>query len=277
MNHKFIKAAVIGHPVGHSLSPAIHNHWIAQYGLQGQYDAHEIPPEHLKEALLRLIEDGYTGFNVTLPHKQAIMALCDEIDDTARAIGAVNTLHVDTDGKLYGFNTDAFGFIENLRQQIQNFDFTNTGALILGAGGAARAIIYGLQQAGTKNIRIANRTREHAVTLAQDFDLKVIDWENRESAAQNIDLLINATSLGMKGQPPLSFAISDLPPAVVTYDIVYNPLETPLLEAAQKHGLKTVDGLGMLLHQAAGGFEKWFGTRPEITMDLRQKIVKLLA
>ena len=273
MAGKFIKCALIGHPVGHSRSPAIHNHWIAQYGLRGQYDAHEVPPERLKESLLRLINEGYTGFNVTIPHKQAVMALCDEIDMTVRAIGAVNTIKVGDDGRLYGYNTDAFGFIENIRQSAPGFDFSSGAALVLGAGGAARAVAYGLQQAGTRDVRIANRTRERTEELARDFGARIIDWEGREDAAKDIALLVNTTSLGMKGQPPLEFDVSVLPERTLVNDIVYNPLETKLLRNAAAHGLKTVGGLGMLLYQAAAAFEIWFGRRPEITADLYDKII----
>ena len=275
MAEKFTKAAVIGFPIGHSLSPVIHNHWIAQYGLRGQYDAHAVPPEHLKESLLRLIEDGYSGFNITIPHKQTIMALCDEIDATARAIGAVNTLSAGEDGKLRGYNTDAFGFIENIRQFAPDFDFAYGAALVIGAGGAARAVVYGLQQAGAKKIRIANRTREHAEKLAHDFGVEVASCGTGVEGLKDVALLINTTPLGMKGQPPLGFDVSLLPPGIVVNDIVYNPLETVLLRDAAARGLKTVDGLGMLLHQARPAFEKWFGVRPEITVELREKLAKI--
>ena len=272
MVDKFIKCALIGHPVGHSRSPAIHNHWIAQYGLRGQYEAHEVPPERLKESLLRLIDEGYTGFNVTIPHKQAVMALCDEVDATVRAIGAVNTIKVGDDRRLYGYNTDAFGFIENVRQCAPGFDFGIGAALVLGAGGAARAVAYGLQQAGTPDIRIANRTRERTEELARDFGAHVIDWAKREDAAKDATLLVNTTSLGMKGQPPLEFNVAVLPERTLVTDIVYNPLETKLLRDAAARGLKTVGGLGMLLYQAAAAFEIWFGLRPEITADLYNKM-----
>ena len=275
MADKFIKAAVIGFPVGHSLSPVIHNHWIGQYGLRGQYDAHAIPPEHLKESLLRLIADGYTGFNVTIPHKQTIMALCDEIDATARAVGAVNTLCVGADGKLRGSNTDAFGFIESIRQAAPDFDFTRGAALVIGAGGAARAVVYGLQQAGVKKIRIANRTHEHAEKLARDFGIEVAACGTGAEGLKDVALLVNATPLGMKGQPPLGFDVSLLPPGTMVNDIVYNPLQTVLLRDAAARGLKTVDGLGMLLQQACPAFKKWFGIMPEITVELREKLARI--
>lgn len=272
MTSGVLKAAVIGFPVSHSRSPTIHNHWIEQYGLRGRYDAHEILPERLAESLRHLIEEGYTAFNVTIPHKQAIMELCDAIDDTARAIGAVNTLAVGGNGTLRGYNTDAFGFIENIRQSAPGFDFSRGAALVLGAGGAARAVVYGLQQAGAKDIRIANRTQEHAEKLAHDFDADVVACGIGMEGLKDIALLVNTTPLGMKGQPPLEFDISLLPPEAVVSDIVYNPLETSLLKDAAARGLKTVDGLGMLLHQAAAAFEIWTGIRPEITVELRERL-----
>lgn len=272
MTSGVLKAAVIGFPVGHSRSPTIHNHWIEQYGLRGRYDAHEILPECLAESLRHLIEEGYTAFNVTIPHKQAIMELCDTIDDTARAIGAMNTLTVGGNGTLRGYNTDAFGFIENIRQSAPGFDFSCGAALVLGAGGAARAVVYGLQQAGAKDIRIANRTHEHAEKLAHDFGVGVAASGTGMEGLKDIALLVNTTPLGMKGQPLLEFDISLLPPEAVVNDIVYNPLETSLLKAAAARGLKTVDGLGMLLHQAAAAFQIWTGIRPEITVELREKL-----
>jgi len=269
MADKNIRAAVIGFPAGHSLSPAIHNYWIKKYGLRGSYDAREIPPEHLKESLLRLIEDGYTGFNITIPHKQAVMALCDDIDDTARAIGAVNTLSVSAEGALRGYNTDAHGFVENIREAAPDFDFARGAVLVLGAGGAARAALYGLRQAGAKNIRIANRTHEHAEKLARDFGVDVAACGTGAEGLKDVALLVNTTPLGMKGQPPLNFDTSLLPPGAVVHDIVYNPAETPLLRDARKRGLKTIGGLGMLLHQAAAAFDIWTGIRPNITQDVR--------
>ncbi|MBI4031140.1 MAG: shikimate dehydrogenase [Proteobacteria bacterium] len=277
MAGKTLKAAVIGFPVSHSLSPAIHNHWIKQYELQGFYDARKVPPEHLKESLLRLMEEGYTGFNVTIPHKQSVMALCDELDDTARAIGAVNTLAAGGDGSFRGYNTDACGFIENIRDAAPGFDFAAGAALVIGAGGAARAAVYGLQRAGAKEIRIANRTHGHAEKLARDFGAEAAPCGTGAAGLKDVALLVNTTPLGMKGQPPLGFDASILPPGAVVCDIVYSPLETQLLKDAAGRGLKTIDGLGMLLHQAARAFEIWTGIRPEITVELREKLVKMTA
>lgn len=270
MADKNIKAAVIGYPVGHSLSPVIHNHWIKEYGLRGSYDAHEVPPERLKEFLLRLIDEGYTGFNVTIPHKQAVMSLCDEIDDTARAIGAVNTLAEGADGRLCGYNTDAYGFIENIKNAAPGFDFSRGAVLVLGAGGAARAVAHGLLQAGARNIRIANRTHEHAEKLARDFGVEIAACGTGADGLRDVALLVNTTPLGMKGQPPLNFDVSILPPDTVVNDIVYNPMETQLLKDAAACGLKTIGGLGMLLHQAAAAFQIWTGIRPDITEALHK-------
>lgn len=275
MADKSIKAAVIGFPVSHSLSPVIHNHWIKKYGLRGSYDAREVPPERLKESLLRLTGEGYTGFNVTIPHKQAVMALCDGIDDTARAVGAVNTLGVGAEGRLRGHNTDAYGFIENIKNAAPDFDFARGAVLVLGAGGAARAVVHGLLRAGAHNIRIANRTYGHAEKLAGDFGVGVAACGTGADGLKDVSLLVNTTPLGMKGQPPLNFDVSLLPPDAVVNDIVYNPPETDLLRDAAARGLKTVGGLGMLLHQAAAAFEIWTGIRPEIDVDLREKLTKM--
>lgn len=267
MSNQFIKTGLIGFPVGHSLSPAIHNHWIAQYGLQGKYEAHAVAPEHLDDAVWRLADDGYTGLNVTIPHKQAVIDLCDTLDDTARAVGAVNTLAIE-DGRITGFNTDVYGLIRNIREGVPGFDFANGAALIIGAGGAARAAVYGLQQAGAKTIRIANRTQEHAEKIARDFGVGLQECDTGAAGLKDVALLVNTTPLGMKGQPELGFDVSLLPPGAVVNDIVYNPRETILLKDAATRGLKTVGGLGMLLHQAAKAFEIWTGISPEITPNL---------
>ncbi|MCB9988082.1 MAG: shikimate dehydrogenase [Rhodospirillales bacterium] len=266
-----IKAAVIGHPVAHSLSPLIHAHWIGQYGLHGSYEALDIAPDNLVAGVQELVDGGYTGFNVTIPHKQAIMKLCAEIDETAQAIGAVNTVKIDGAGRLYGRNTDAFGFIENIVQTAPDFDFTSGPALIFGAGGAARALAYGLKQRGVPEIRITNRTREKAEELAADFDLDVIDWDDREAAMEGVDLLVNSTALGMTGKPPLTVSLGVLPETALVCDIVYKPLMTDLLAQAQARSNPVVTGLGMLLHQARPAFEGWFGMLPEVTPGLQQK------
>ena len=267
-----IKAAVIGHPVAHSLSPLIHGYWFARYAIDGDYKAIDIAPDEMLARVLDLKAQGYAGFNVTVPHKQNIMAVCDTLDNTAHAIGAVNTVVI-TEGRLEGRNTDAFGFIENIRQEAPAFDFTKGPALVLGAGGAARAIVYGLLEAGVPEIRLANRTRAHAESIARDFrNIQVIDWEERAKACHDTHLLANATVLGMKGQAALEMDISGLPPMALVCDIVYKPLMTTLLSNAKARNLQIVTGIGMLLHQARPAFAAWTGIMPEVTPDLAAMI-----
>lgn len=273
MSRAFTKAGVIGHPVGHSLSPLIHGYWIGRHGLSGTYEALDIAPGTLEQAVQNLVAAGYAGFNVTLPYKQDIMKFCAALDGTARQIGAVNTVRIE-DGVLYGRNTDAFGFIENIKKTLPDFDFAAGPAFILGAGGAARAVIYGLLEAGVKEIRIVNRTRGKAEALARDFPLNVADWEERERAAEGAALLVNTTALGMKGKPALAFDLKFLPPGAAVCDIVYAPLYTDLLQAARAAGHPVVTGIGMLLHQARPAFESWFGVLPEVTDELEQKLIR---
>lgn len=277
MSRDFIRAAVIGHPVAHSLSPLIHNHWIGAYGLFGEYKAVDVAPEKLAAELPRLCtEEEYRGFSVTIPHKQAVMALCGELDESARAVGAVNTLTADADGKLTGYNTDASGFIGSVREAAPDFNFARGPVLVLGGGGAARAVVYGLKQAGARNIVVCNRTQDKADEIAGAFGVESAPWEERMDAAENAALLVNTTALGMKGQPPLIFDTDALPDDALVCDIVYNPRRTDLLRAAEAAGLETVEGLGMLLHQARPAFARWFGVTPEVTAELREKIQKAL-
>ncbi|HEU4839521.1 MAG TPA: shikimate dehydrogenase, partial [Micavibrio sp.] len=256
----FVKAGVIGHPVHHSKSPLIHNHWIARYGLSGEYRAVDIAPENLKEGVQKLIDAGYAGFNVTIPHKQEIFKLCADVDDTAKIIGAVNTAVI-RDGKLYGANTDAFGFIENVKQQAFGVDFAHRHCVVLGAGGAARAIVYGLIEAGAQKIILSNRTEDKARDVAaMDTDIiEVVPWDKRSAALDGAGFLVNATALGMTGREALEIDLSALPPQAVVSDIVYTPLMTDLLRQVQHKGHQVVTGIGMLLHQARPAFEKWFG------------------
>ena len=283
MNNSFIKAGVIGHPLKHSKSPIIHNHWIKQHHLNGEYTAIDIAPGALENGIQDLIDQGFAGFNVTLPHKQTIMNLCETIDDTAKIIGAVNTVSI-KGGKLHGQNTDAFGFIQNIAQQQPNFDFTNGAALVLGAGGAARAVIYGLIDAGATAITITNRTAEKAKEIANDLsdfaalkscNINVLDWGLRDQKehVQNLHLLVNTTSLGMDGKPALDYNIAHLPDDALVNDIVYAPLYTDLLTDAERRGLKTVTGIGMLLHQARPAFNAWFGVMPDVDDLLQQKLL----
>lgn len=263
-----IKAGVIGHPISHSLSPLIHRYWFNKYALSGDYQAIDIAPAELLARITDLKAQGFAGFNVTVPHKQNVMNLCDALDNTAHAIGAVNTVVID-DGKIEGRNTDAFGYIENIKQEAPDFIFKEGPALVLGAGGAARAIVYGLLEQGVSEIMIANRTRANAEIIAQDFkNVRVIDWDMRDKACNDAHLLTNTTLLGMKGQDELEIDISSLPPTSLVCDIVYKPLMTTLLKHALIKNLQVVTGIGMLLHQARPAFAAWTGIMPDVTPEL---------
>ncbi|MGZ9108254.1 MAG: shikimate dehydrogenase [Micavibrio sp.] len=272
------KAALIGFPVEHSLSPLIHGEWLSRYKIDGQYKAIAVMPENLQQWVATLASTGYAGFNVTLPHKSAVMEFCDTLDPLAEAIGAVNMVSVDASGKLHGTNTDVFGFLENLRDQKPSWNPVAGPVLVLGAGGAARAVIYALLEIGVGQITLCNRNRDRAFALAQDplsqGKVNIIDWADREKALHAATLLVNTTSLGMAGQPPLEIDLAPVHEGCLVYDIVYRPLMTPLLQAAQARGLPIVTGLGMLLHQARPAFEKWFGVLPEIDAALVRKIEK---
>lgn len=270
----FIHAAVIGHPIKHSKSPIIHNHWIAHYGLGGGYEAIDIAPGDLADRVAGLVDEGYAGFNVTLPHKEAIFRLCDEIDEKARLIGAVNTVKIEH-GKLYGTNTDAFGFIENVHQSAFGVDFLHRPAVVLGAGGAARAVVYALLQAGARCIIVTNRTRDKAEAIrSMDPDvIKVEDWDARDDILLGSGFLVNTTSLGMTGKEPLRIDLSALADGAVVADIVYAPLKTDLLIQAEEKGHQIVTGIGMLLHQARPAFEKWFGILPDVSEELERKVL----
>jgi shikimate dehydrogenase len=267
MPHK--AACVIGWPIGHSRSPLIHNYWIKQHGLDAEYRPEGVPPEQFEDFITHLVERGYVGANVTVPHKEAALVL-SEPDDRARAVGAANTLWLDG-GRLRSTNTDVEGFIGNLDAAAPGWDHGLQCALVLGAGGAARAVVFGLLERGIGLIRLANRTPERAVALRTQFGDRVepVRWGDVDALMPEAGLLVNTTSLGMAGQPLLTIDLSHLPANAVVSDLVYVPLETPLLAAARSHGLRAVDGLGMLLHQAVGGFQRWFGMRPQVTEDLR--------
>lgn len=267
------QAGVIGHPIAHSKSPLIHSHWLAKYGIAGEYRAYDIAPEDLETGVRDMASRGLSGFNVTLPHKQAIMRLCDFLDETAMKIGAVNTVVVREGGMLEGRNTDAFGFLKNAEESYPDFDWASGPAVILGSGGAARAVAFGLQSKGVPEIRVVNRTREHAEKIAADFGGKAWDWGSRESALDGAALLVNTTSLGMTGKPKLEIGLGKLPETAMVYDIVYSPLETNLLKDARDKGCKTVTGIGMLLHQARPAFAAWFGVMPDVDQTLREKVV----
>ena len=264
-------AGVMGWPVGHSKSPRLHGWWLERYGIDGAYLPLPVKPDDLEAALRALPKLGFAGCNLTIPHKEAAMTICDRLDPLAERIGAVNTVIVEPDGSLLGSNSDAFGFIENLKAGAPDWRAGNRPAVILGAGGAARALIVGLLDAGAPEIRLVNRSFHRAESLAEIFEpnVEALEWESRSEALAGAALLVNATSLGMTGQPALEIALDALPEGALVTDIVYNPLETPLLATARVRGNPAVDGLGMLLHQARPGFAAWFGREPEVTAELR--------
>ena len=270
-----IKAFVAGHPIAHSRSPLIHGHWLAEHGIAGSYERIDVAPADFPAFLRGLHESGFRGGNVTIPHKEAAFALADTLTPRAEKIGAVNTLIVEEDGRVHGDNTDAPGFCAHLDHSL-GVEWPERGeAVILGAGGAARAIVVGLAERGVARIRVANRTPERAAAVAALAPgvAEPLAWDDLSHALERAGLLVNTTSLGMKGQPPLALDLAPLPAGAAVADIVYAPLETDLLAAARRRGLAAVDGLGMLLHQAVPGFAAWFGVRPEVTAVLRDRIV----
>ena len=267
------RACVIGWPVAHSRSPLIHSYWLEKYGLRGHYDKHAVPPEDFPAFLDNFAESGFVGANVTVPHKELAYELVDRREPAAEAVRAVNTLWLD-DGQLVGDNTDVYGFLANLDDGAPGWD-GGSDAAVIGAGGAARAVLKGLIDRGFTEIRLANRTVSKAQGLAEAFGPAVqpVAWVERDAILDGCALLVNTTSLGMEGSPALDIDLAALPDDAVVTDIVYVPLQTPLLRAAEARGLRTVDGLGMLLHQAVPGFARWFGVRPEVTPELRARIV----
>lgn len=268
-------AGVMGWPIAHSRSPLIHGYWLNKYSIDGAYIPFAVQPENAADALRALPKLGFSGTNVTLPHKLTAFDTVDTRDAAADAIGALNTVVVQPDGSLHGINTDAPGLIAHLKATALAWRADAAPQIVLGAGGSTRAAIYALLQAGTPEIRLANRTKAKAEVLADAFGprVKVIEWADRSAALSDCGLLLNTTSLGMSGQPSLEIALDDLPTQAVVYDIVYSPLETELLALARSRGNQIVDGLGMLLHQAAPGFEAWFGVKPEVNAALRDIIV----
>ncbi|MCJ9429862.1 shikimate dehydrogenase [Kordiimonas marina] len=261
MTQTLKKAAVIGWPIFHSLSPLIHNHWMHEVGIEGAYEAVAVEPENLAAGVQRLVAEGYSGFNVTVPHKEKILPYITKLAPLARQMGAVNTVKVEADGTLTGFNTDGIGLVTHLKTSVPDWP-KDKPALILGAGGAARAAALGLLLEDLPFVMISNRTRLKAEKIAEDIGrgrMTVVDWQDRNSAVAAAGLVVNTTTLGMVGQPPLELDLSAAASDTVVYDIVYKPLETPLLAAARARGLRTVDGLGMLVHQGAAAFKIWFG------------------
>lgn len=270
-----ILAGVVGWPVKHSRSPDVHGYWLGEYNIAGQYDRFEVAPDALAEFLLSLGDRGIAGVNVTLPHKEATFELMDQVDELAGKIAAVNTVTWRDNGILLGTNTDGFGFLENLRHGAPGWRPRKSLATVLGAGGAARAVTAALLSDGWDQVRISNRTRSRAEQIADMMgkSVSVIDWAERSQGLAEAELLVNTTSLGMTGSAALDIVLDDLPAKALVNDIVYVPLRTELLMAAEKRGLEIVDGLGMLLHQARPGFKTWFGVDPEVTAAQRKYVL----
>ena len=270
----FVLAGVMGWPVAHTRSPAIHNHWITKYGLKGAYVQLPVQPERLEAAIRGLAALGFAGCNVTVPHKESAMRFMDELHPAARRVAAINTIVVQPDGRLLGMNNDGAGYIQSLRDADATWRGDAGPALVLGAGGAARAIVVALLDEGAPELHITNRTLERAQALADDFGdrVKVVPWAERNEAMAGVSLLVNTTSLGMHGQAPLDVALDALPLEAMVSDAVYIPLETPLLAQARMRGHRTVNGLGMLLNQARPAFQSWFGVLPDVTPELRAAV-----
>ncbi len=274
-DHKIPLAGVIGHPVGHSRSPKLHGHWLKTYGLEGHYVPMDVAPADLETVLHTLPKAGFVGTNVTVPHKEAALRIADHVSDRATVIGAANTLVFREDGSIHADNTDGYGFMENLRAGAPDWNAKDGPAVVFGAGGAARAVLQALADAGVPEILLTNRTRTRADHLKEEFGqrIKVVDWVQAGNVIENAELVVNTTSLGMQGQPELRVPLDGLQPGAVVTDLVYAPLKTNLLETAEEAGCTVVDGLGMLLHQAVPGFERWFGVRPEVNDDLRAAVL----
>lgn len=268
------RACVIGWPIEHSRSPLIHGTWLKTYGIDGSYTKEAVKPEDVQAFFASMAANGWAGCSVTVPHKESAFAAAEVKDESAVAVGAANTLWL-ADGKLHCANTDTYGFMKHLELSAPQWSARNAPVLVLGAGGAARAIVYGFLKAGVERVVVTNRSRERAEQLARYFGPKVhvIDWDRRSDAARDAGVIVNTTTLGMKGAGDPEIDFSHTHEGSVAYDIVYVPLETQFLKSARACGLTGVDGLGMLLHQAVPGFEKWFGRRPEVTAELRALVI----
>lgn len=268
-------AGVIGHPISHSKSPLLHGHWLATYGIRGHYVPMDVSPENLGYVLRALPLAGFVGTNVTIPHKEAVLELADEVSERAARIGSANTLVFRPDGRIEADTTDGFGFSENIRRSLPDWDAAQGPALVYGAGGAARAVIDALIGLGVPELRLTNRTRSRAEDLADLFGprVRVVDWDEAQASLDGAATIVNTTSLGMSGQPPFTLSLAGLSPDAVATDLVYTPLETPFLREAARQGARTVDGLGMLLYQAQPGFARWFGVVPEVTEATRRVVL----
>ena len=276
--HTFHLAGVMGWPVMHSRSPLMHNHWFEQQGLRGSYVPLAIAPCGLEPALRALAPLGFSGCNLTIPHKQDAMAIVDEVDAVARAIGAISCVVVRPDGTLFGTNNDWLGFMANLRSAYPDWQPEAGPVTVIGAGGGARAVCYGLAQAGVSEIRLVNRTRARAEAVAAQLSAPItaIDWQDRAQALAGVSLVVNTTSQGMVGMAPLDLALDHLPPSAIVADIIYTPLQSPLLEQAAARGHQTLNGLGMLLYQGVPAWKLWFGVGPQVTETLRELMVQSL-
>lgn len=266
-------ACVIGWPIAHSRSPLIHGYWLKRYGIEGTYTKRAVAPHEIAHFLASLADEGLAGCNVTIPHKEKAFEAAAEREASAVAVGAANTLWL-ANGRLHAANTDTYGYMTYLAHEAEDWSRRDAPVAILGAGGAARAIIYGFLEAGVAEVRLFNRSHGRAEALARDFGprVKPMPWEQRSLASTEAAVLVNTTSVGLKGEGSLDMDFTDFHPDCIVSDIVYVPLETPLIRDARRHGLRTVDGLGMLLHQAVPGFEKWFGVRPEVTDELYELV-----
>ena len=269
-------AGVIGHPVAHSRSPRLHMHWLRKFALRGHYIPMDVAPDKLEEVVRMMPHMGFVGCNITVPHKERILDIADQVTDRATLIGAANTLIFREDGKIHADNTDGYGFVENLRQAVPEWQAAGGPVMVLGAGGAARAVLASLIDLGAEDIVLTNRTRIRAEKLREDFGkrIRVVDWVQAGNHVEEAATLINTTTLGMVGKPELRVPLDGLQPGTVVNDLVYAPLQTKLLRTATEMGAIPVDGLGMLLHQAVPGFERWFGYRPEVDDATRAAVLR---
>ena len=268
-------AAVLGHPINHSKSPKLHNYWLSLFNIGGYYIPLDIDPRNFENSIRALIDLGFVGANVTIPYKEKVLKIADKISDRAAIIGAANTLTFLQDGRIYADNTDGYGFLQNIKCKYNDWSAGEGTSVVFGAGGASRAILGALIEDGANEVILANRTRSRADQLRSDFGakIKVVDWTKVQNYLSDASTVINATSLGMDGKEELPISLQGLRKNTLVTDIVYTPLNTPLLENAAKRGCRTVDGLGMLIHQAIPGFERWFGVKPDVSENLRELLI----